>query len=228
VKKVVIACEMLRDELTKAMSLLGSDMPIVWIDTKYHNKPSDLHAKLQEEVDKLKDMDEILFTFGTCGNAILHIQATTADLVIPITEDCISMLLSKPNEKFKRMKNTYFLTKAWMNTSDSLVSDFNRAVERYGKERTDRLFKKMLQNYDKLMLIDTGTYDVQEYSLKAEDFARLANLSLFVENGSIWMLEKLISGPYDDDFCLVPKGESVTFECMGFSEETPPSVLNAY
>ncbi|HHW01945.1 MAG TPA: DUF1638 domain-containing protein [Thermoanaerobacterales bacterium] len=29
-------------------------------------------------------------------------------------DDCISMLLSKPKEKFERMKATYFIAKGWI------------------------------------------------------------------------------------------------------------------
>lgn len=219
-RRAVIACEMLKDELTKAMKLAGSDLPIVWMDTKYHNNPSLLHEKLQEKIDGLEGYEEILLTYGACGNAVINLKATTARLVIPKTEDCISMILSRPGKTFIRLKNTYFLTRAWIDSDANLLKDFKRTVEKYGRKRAERLFKKMLHSYDKLMLIDTGAYNVGEYVAKAEEIAKLADMSLFVEKGSIWMLEKLISGPYEE-FCVVPKGGVVTFDDLGFSSEKP-------
>lgn len=199
---IVIACETLKDELNAAVNITGSRLPIIWIDSKYHLDPGGLRKKLQQEIDSITNVKNILLAFGCCGNALIGIKATTANLIIPKTDDCISMVLSKQGEKFKRLKKTYFLTKGWIESPRSLTEEYTRAVTRYGKRKAERIFKLMLNSYKYLMLIDTKSYDVNKYVCKAQKIADITNLELIIENGGIWFLKKLLTGPYDDDFCI--------------------------
>ena len=104
---VVIACETLRYELKAAMNETGKSPDIIWIDSEYHNDPDRLRAILQQKIDSIKDTKIILLAYGCCGNALVGIKATTANLIIPKTDDCISMVLSKQGEKFN-VKNLLF------------------------------------------------------------------------------------------------------------------------
>jgi len=45
----------------------------------------------------------------------------------------------------------------------------------------------------------------------------MTSLKLLLEKGDIWFLIKLLKGPYDEDFCVVKKGEKVTVEHFGFT-----------
>ena len=154
---------------------------------------------------------------------MLGVRASTANLIIPKTDDCISMVLSKQGEKFERAKKTYFLTKGWIESPRSLIVEYWRAVERYGREKAEKIFKYMLHNYSYLMLIDTQSYNVNEYKGKAEKIARLTNMELIIERGSVWFLEKLLTGPYDDDFCIIPKGEEVKIHHFGYDTDFAPN-----
>lgn len=202
---IIIACETLKNEVEKAISLTGCDYPVEWIDSKYHNDPDQLRTVLQQAIDSVEGKDNILLGFGCCGNALVGLKANTANLIIPKTDDCISMVLCKQGEKYVRPKETYFLTKGWIDSYRSLAVEYERAVERYGLERTKRLFKLMLKHYSRLMLIDTGAYDLEECMDKAKDIAQVTGLQLIIENGDIWFLEKLFKGPHDNDFCFIPK-----------------------
>jgi len=222
-EKIIVACETLKDELTTAVARTGCQLPIIWIDSMYHLEPDLLRRKLQEVIDSVKDSENILLAFGSCGNALVGVKATTANLIIPKTDDCISMVLCKQGEKFKRAEKTYFLTKGWIESSRSLKAEYDRAVERYGKERAERIFRFMLNNYKYLMLIDTQSYDVEKYRGIAENIAKLTNMELIVEQGSIWYLEKLLTGPYDSDFCIIPKGQEVKIYHFGYENDYAPN-----
>jgi hypothetical protein len=213
---IVIACETLKDELNAAVNITGSRLPIIWIDSKYHLDPGGLRKKLQQEIDSITNVKNILLAFGCCGNALIGIKATTANLIIPKTDDCISMVLSKQGEKFKRLKKTYFLTKGWIESPRSLTEEYTRAVTRYGKRKAERIFKLMLNSYKYLMLIDTKSYDVNKYVCKAQKIADITNLELIIENGGIWFLKKLLTGPYDDDFCIIQKNDEVRISHFGY------------
>lgn len=222
-KEMIIACETLKDELLTAMERTGSQLPIIWIDSLYHMEPGMLRKKLQEEIDSVENAENLLLAFGSCGNALIGVKATTANLIIPKTDDCISMVLCKQGERFERAKKTYFLTKGWIESSRSLTAEYKRAVERYGKEKAERIFKFMLNSYKYLMLIDTQSYDVKKYKGKAEKIAELTNMELIIERGSVWFLEKLLTGPYDDDFCIIPKGEEVKIHHFGYDTDFAPN-----
>lgn len=207
--KIVIACETLKDELTGAVNKTGCHLPIIWVDSVYHTDPEKLREKLQQEINYAEKADNILLAFGSCGNAVAGLKATSANLIIPKTDDCISMLLSRQGEEFKRAERTYFLTRGWIESTRSLEAEYERDLERYGRKTTERIFKLMLGSYRYLMLIDTGHYDVNKYRSRAERIAGITNLELITESGSIWLLEKLLTGPYDDNFYIIPKGREV-------------------
>lgn len=201
----IIACETLRDELNLAIQETGCLYPIIWVESDYHNFPDKLRLKLQEEIDKFNNIDNILFAFGSCGNGLVGLKATTAKLIIPKTEDCISMLLSQPGCKYERHKQTYFLTRGWMRGSRSIFHEYTYTLKKYGKETTKMLFEEMLKHYKYLMLIDSGAYNLDSCRDAAGELAHNTNLSLILEEGNIWFLKKLLMGPYDDDFIIIKK-----------------------
>ncbi|WP_213973725.1 DUF1638 domain-containing protein [Tepidanaerobacter acetatoxydans] len=213
---VIIACETIRYELNAAIKETGENIEVIWIDSRYHNDPDGLREKLQQEIDSIKDKKTILLGFGCCGNALVGIKATTADLIIPKTDDCISMMLSKEGEKFERIKKTYFLTKGWIESPKSLVVEYNRALEKYGEKKVQRIFNVMLKNYEYLMLIDTGCYEIDQCIDQTIEISEFTHLELIVNKGDIWLLKKLVTGPHDDDFCLIPKGEKVKIGHFGY------------
>lgn len=219
-EKMIIACETLKDELQKAIKVTGCSCPTIWIDSKYHAYPDELRKKLQQEVDNAKDTHNLLLAFGCCGNALVGIEASTANLIIPKTDDCISMMLSRPGEKFKRIQETYFLTKGWIESSRSLMVEYKRAVGRYGIKKAERIFKIMLKSYKYLMLIDTEAYDVDDYINKAKEIAHITDLELIVQKGNIWFLNKLLTGPYDDHFSIIKKGQQVNISHFGYDDFT--------
>lgn len=44
---VVIACEMIEDEVRAAMESTGADYPVIWVERGYHNEPDDLREELK-------------------------------------------------------------------------------------------------------------------------------------------------------------------------------------
>lgn len=214
--RVVIACRTLHDELLMAFRETGCNYPVIWMDSDYHLDPSRLRIKLQEIIDGLQNVDVALFVYGCCGNGLINLKATTADLIIPKTDDCISIVMSRPGETFTRRKETYFLTKGWIEFSKGLMSEYDHTLTCYGEKRTKRIFKMMLKHYMYLMLIDTKAYKVDDFMEAAADLARKIDLELVVSEGSLWYLKQLLTGPHDDQFCVVPKGQKVTLSDFGY------------
>ncbi|MCG0276677.1 MAG: DUF1638 domain-containing protein [Thermosediminibacteraceae bacterium] len=219
-KNIVIACEAIYDELNLAINETRSEYPVIWIDSEYHSNPDRLRLKLQQEIDSQKNVDNIILAYGFCGNAILGLTASTANLIFPKTDDCISMLLSKPGGKCRRVKGAYYLTRGWINSPRSLTMEYKNAVKRYGEERTKRIFQLMLKNYNKLMLIDTGAYNVADCWKEAQKLAGALGLELFIEKGDLYLLKRMLTGPYDDQFCIINRGEKVNIAHLQTNYQT--------
>jgi len=217
----IIACQTLQDELNLAIQETRCQYPVIWLESKYHISPNSLREKLQSEIDNLKKIDTILFAYGSCGSGLVGLTASTANLIIPKTEDCISMILSQPTKTFERPKKTYFITKGWMDSSSSLLEEYEHTLKRHGEERTKRIFKLMLGHYQYLMLIDTGAYNLDEWKNKAQELAQKVNLELVTKETSIWLLKQLLTGPYDENFCTIKKGETVSLGHFGYQDGRP-------
>ncbi len=213
---IILACEILEDEIKKAIEESKNQDSIIWLDSSLHMFPQKLHDKLQDEIDLLDredSVENILFSFGYCGNSILGLKSLKSNLIIPQVNDCIELFLYKNqrNTKF-RSQGCYFLTRGWMKSKYSLVNEFDRYIERYGPEKTKKIMDVMLAHYRFLTLIDTGAYPMDQYTEIAEKTAQKLDLELSFEQGSILLFEKLFKGVWDNDFCIVPPGEEVTLE----------------
>ena len=213
---IILACEILEDEINKAIKESNNQDSVIWLDSSLHMFPQKLHDKLQEEIDRLDQMgtvNNILFSFGYCGNSILGLKSLKSNLVIPQVNDCIELFLHKNQDKTKvRSQGCYFLTRGWMKSKYSLVNEFDRYVEKYGTEKTKKIMDIMLAHYRFLTLIDTGAYPMDQFTQIAEKSAQKLDLELSFEKGSIHLFNKLFEGNWDDDFCIVPPGEEVTLE----------------
>ncbi len=216
-KTVIICCETLQNELNKVFEITGRAIPAIWISADYHVNPNKLRERLQWEIDRLHGYERILLGFGRCGNAVIGLRATTADLIIPRADDCIDILLSRKDVRLKRKYNTYFLSKGWLQSTKGIINQHAQLVERYGQSRAGKLMKDMLNRYNFLMFIDTGVVERDELNrlLEAsERFASDTDLELVVEKGEFWLLEALVQGLLEKEFIVVRKGEKVLISAV--------------
>ena len=89
---------------------------------------------------------------------------------------------------------------------------FERCIVRYGQKRAEHVMKLMLENYKRVVLIDTGAYNLDDCLDRSCDFACMLGLQHQVVPGSLELLKKLFTGPWDDEFLVVPPGEALTFD----------------
>ncbi|MDQ7092046.1 DUF1638 domain-containing protein [Desulfosporosinus sp. PR] len=214
-RMALIACKTLQYEVNKAMRETGCQYPVIWLDSQYHNDPNRLRAKLQEEIDSIEGVDSILLAYGCCGNGTVGLRASTADLIIPRVEDCIAMVLQKQDRVYERQGATFFLTKGWLEGTNSFAAEIEHAVKRYGEERARRIIQQMFKHYKYLMLIDTKAYPLEECLAEAAKLAQDLNLQLELSQGGTWLLESLLEGGLEKDFCFIRKGETVSEQDFG-------------
>jgi len=211
----VIACQVVIEEL---LPLLPEGVENETLDLGLHVNPDKLRTTLQEKIDaSSKDKGTILLGYGLCSRAVVGLCSETCSLVVPCVDDCIGIFLGSREAYLKQVKaepGTYYLTKGWIEAGNNLFSDHNQMIERYGPEQAEALIKRMLQNYTRLVFINTGKYRVEHYREYSERTASRYGLRFQEISGATTLVDKMANGPWDENFVVVPPGQTISHEAF--------------
>ncbi len=212
-RRKLIACATVIEEI---LPFLPPDLPYEILDFGLHLRPNSLKVALQEKVDQASQgADVLLLGYGLCSMAVVGLHSTSATLVIPRLDDCIGIFLGSDaayKAQAEREPGTYYLTKGWIEAGDSPFAEHQRLVERYGAEKAMRLTKLILNHYTRLAFINTGQYEIERYRAYARENAAQFGLRFEEIGGSPALVHKLVFGPWDEDFVVVPPGKTVQYE----------------
>ncbi len=212
-RRRVIACATVIDEM---LPYLPADVPHQILDFGLHLQPEKLKRALQEQIDEAsRHTDVVLLGYGLCSMAAVGLRASSAAIVISRSDDCIAMFLGSRRayrRQFEKEPGTYYLTKGWIEVGDTPFDEYERIVEKYGVERADRMIKLMLKNYTRLAFIITGQGDTRTYRTRTRRIADRFGLRYEEIQGSPALLKKMIHGPWDDEFVVVPPGQTSTYQ----------------
>jgi hypothetical protein len=176
-----------------------------------------LKAALQQAIDRVADrVETVILGYGLCSMAVLGLRANGCTLVVPRVDDCIAIFLGS-GHAYKQQAlaepGTYYLTKGWIEVGDTPFDEYERLEERYGRARAERLIHLMIKHYTRLALIDTGQQaDLDRYRQQTLDLANRWGLRFEEIQGSDALVRQMLHGPWDDDFVVVPPGESIRYE----------------
>ncbi len=205
---VILACQTMKDELQLVMQDSGINYPVVYLESGLHNSPENLREKVQEQVNTI-DAAVILLVFGCCGKGLVGIKSTRAKLIIPRIDDCITLLLGS-TENRRSIPNeisTYFVTKGWLDPEGNVMWSYLSWVKRYGEQKAIRLTKKMLANYTRFLIIDTGAYNIENILPKIRDSCEKFNMDYDITPGSLRLLHLLLTGPWGSEFIILNPGQ---------------------
>jgi hypothetical protein len=212
-RTLVMACATVIEEM---LPFLPEGMDHQVFDFGLHVYPDKLRSTLQAAIDAVSGQyDTIILGYGMCSQAVIGIKANGCRLVCPRVDDCIAIFLGSRKAYTTQSRaepGTYYLTKGWIEVGDTPFSEYAHAVERYGKERAERIFKVMLRNYKRLALINTGQYELEKYREYARHTAERFGLRYEEIEGSDALVKKTLFGPWDDDFVLLEPGETFTLQ----------------
>lgn len=211
-RTLILACATVIEEM---LPLMPSEMKYKVLDFGLHVNPSLLRNALQETIDAAESQfDSIILGYGLCSQAIIGIKATHCTIVVPRVDDCIAIFLGSCaayQQQFKSEPGTYYLTKGWIKVGDSPFAEYEQIMKHQGKERADRVIRIMLKNYTRLALINTGQHEMDYYRDYARNTANRFGLRYEEIMGSTTLVKKMIDGPWDDDFIVVPAGETIQY-----------------
>lgn len=212
-RRCVIACATVIEEM---LSFLPSDVPHEILDFGLHLRPAELKNTLQQKIDTASQVaDVLLLGYGLCSMAVVGLKATTATLVIPRVDDCIAIFLGSCaayKVQAKKEPGTYYLTKGWIEVGDSPFEEYQRLAEKYGETKALRMINLMLKNYKRLAFINTGQYEIERYRAYAHTTAEKFGLRFEEIEGSPALVQKMIFGPWDDEFLVVSPGQMVVYQ----------------
>lgn len=208
----VLACATVIEEM---LPFMPADMSYEVLDFGLHLVPNNLRSKLQQAIDaSCSEYETILLGYGLCSMALVGLASSRCTLVTPRVDDCIAIFLGSRQtyqEQAKKAPGTYYLTKGWIEVADTPFDEHERMIAQYGQERADRLMKVMLKNYTRLVYIDTGHAGKQPYLDYARKTADKFNLRFEEILGSNRLILKMLSGPWDDEFLVVPPGKTISY-----------------
>lgn len=204
---------MLRDELEKSVAEAGASPEIVWMEKGLHERPDQLRRVLQEKIEAFQDYDVIVLAYCLCGNAVLGLVSPKARLVIPRFDDCIRMLRSTaPDDGPEVDCRCLYFTRGWIDSDKFILEELRRFEAQYGEKKGARIIESMLGNYKGVRLIDTGAYDLATYAGPLRDTALEFGLDFEVVSGTRRVLNKLVAGTYDRDFCSIEPRKPVALD----------------
>lgn len=196
--------------------MLPPDVAYEVLDFGLHVDPPRLRRKLQEAIDRsAATADEIILGYGFCSMAVMDLQANGCTLVVPRVDDCIAIFLGSAaayKQQARSEPGTYYLTKGWIEVGDTPFAEYDRLAKQYGPEKADWIVRQMLKHYTRLALIDTGQHELERYRAYARQLAARFDLRFEEIPGSNALIRRMLFGPWDDDFVVVPPGEAIRYE----------------
>ena len=225
----VIACATVIEEM---LPLMPADLAYEVLDFGLHLVPGSLKARLQEAIDAAcaEEYDTVILGYGLCSMAVVGLETRTCTVVIPRVDDCIACFLGSRDAytaQNKKEPGTYYLTKGWIEVSDTILDEYNRTVTKYGEERAERIMRVMLHNYKRLVYIDTGTENQSYYRQYARNVAQKFNLRFEEVKGSDDLIYRTLFGPWDGDFVIAEPGQTVQYTDFK-TDATSTNNLNAF
>lgn len=214
-KRVLIACEMIEDELQAAFDATDATFDeIMWVERGFHMYPSRLKTELQRLID-MADQDGadcIVLAFGLCGGGADGLYSERAKLVMPRFDDCVNFMLETGHRccRGRAKAGVFYLTRGWSYDYDqNPFSVYQDYIDRFGQKKADRLMEAMFGAYKAVTLIENGCYEPEVVLPYAHEAAEALGVDVDSVEGSNVILEKLLSGDWDDDILVREPGRRV-------------------
>ncbi|MFC1911246.1 DUF1638 domain-containing protein [Chloroflexota bacterium] len=208
----LIACAAVIEEMSP---FIPSAMSYEVLDLGLHTNPKSLKRTLQNAINSsAPDIETVLLGYGLCSQAIVGLRSGSRTLIIPRVDDCIAIFLGSAAEyqkQYRSVPGTYYLTKGWIEFGDTPFSEYDTLVKRYGEQIAQRIINQILKNYTRLAFISTGNNKLEHYREHARSMAERFDLRYEEIQGSDVIIRKMLYGPWNDEFVVIPPGKTISF-----------------
>ncbi len=210
---VILSCSTLSDYVEAAQKTCHTDLPVVLLDRKYHVEPSRMREHILQTISELpKEIDTVLVAMGFCGGSWQDVTVQKK-LVIPRVDDCVSLVMTTNdivNPNTKQMGHMYVF--GGESEGFSIGGIYESLMKEHAPEKAQSIFDMMFENYRNVDIVDTGIYDCYDPSFveTVQRDADRIHAELNYVPGSNLLLEKLVSGRWDDQFFIVNPKTRIT------------------
>lgn len=206
---VLITCQ----PLAEVVSLLaGGRVPVHLVDSKLHRSPPRLRDYLQQLIER-NPGDRVVLAMGLCGGATSDLVVRRGTLILPRVDDCVALLLGS-QEAYRQQANacpgTYYLSKGWLDCPDNIVAEYERCLERRGREDARRILRSLIGNYRRLVYIEAGLPEEECFACRAQSFAGTFNLEFHRRPANLTLLANLVRGDRDPRIITFPTGKTTS------------------
>ncbi len=208
----VISCDVMIEEIRPLLPA-GAECEVV--EMSLHTRPKMLCKTLQEIIDRIDGAyDLVILGYGMCGRSTIGLVAQKSRLIVPRADDCIAIFLGSQKTlraEMAREPGTYFLTRGWLGDgAEGPFAEYDRMVETYGKERADRLLKKMIGHYKRIAFIRAEDGGEEEKArAEARTIAKRFDLRYEELDATNSILARMMKGDWTEDFIVVEPGEAI-------------------
>jgi hypothetical protein len=231
VRVKLLSCEIFFREVCRLVSASPNTCDVEFLPKGLHDLGTEnMRTRLQECIDGVpaNTYQAILLGYGLCNNGTAGLAARHTPLVVPRAHDCITLFMgcrSRYSRYASEHPGTYYRTTGWYERDDAsgagsptvsqklgLSVKYDELVAQYGEENAAYIMETLgdpTANYDRLTFIKMGVADEQPFLDMAQTEAREKGWTFDPIQGSMELFEKLIDGPWDDDFVIVPPGARI-------------------
>lgn len=214
-KTLMIACETLKEELQFLIAEEKiMDVDIEWVDGGLHENPEKLRNRIQSLIEHYDgEYDFIMLGYGYCGGGIKDLISRKSTLVVPKVSDCISLLLGSEKARMEISERDcpFFMTKGWARCMDQVgILCIQRIKDKYGYEKTSKIYQQMFAGYKSIDVIDTGCYSMGEVRDKVDELNDLIGLPEIIIDGDLQMMFAFLAKKWDAQFIIKQPGEAIS------------------
>lgn len=211
-KTIILGCSSLKDYIDEAQRKVKTNYPVLYLNRLYHRDPNEMREHIIEKLLKIdEDVDTILVAMGYCGGSWDGVKAPCR-LVIPKIDECVSLLLQNTDEVKSDLKEPGHL---YVREKDPMKENFQAIFDKLTKNLDEETKKRYHEDwkkyYHEIDIIDTKINDCRRtdyIQVVKEDADWLGAKLGFVEGGT-YLLEKLFSGTWDEQFTILERGEQI-------------------
>ena len=209
-KTVILSCTSLKDYVELTQKKLNTDYPVIYLSRLYHRDPAEMREHVISALEGLDpEVETVLVSMGFCGGSWDKVKVPCR-VVIPRVDDCISLLLQTTDEPVSNLKKPdHLYVKDKDPDKENFKSIFDHLTKDIDEETKKRYHEDWMRYYREIDIIETEINDSRrpEYAEKVKADADWLQAEMAYVPGGTHLLEKLISGNWDEQFLVFELGE---------------------